>query len=37
MGQYIDGLTKIPKPIPAEKIREQREGGQSREENRNKR
>lgn len=24
MGQYIDGLTKIPKPIPAEKIREQR-------------
>lgn len=25
MGQYIDGLTKIPKPIPAEKIREQRE------------
>ena len=25
MGQYIEGLTKIPKPIPAEKIREQRE------------
>ncbi len=25
MGQYIDGLTKIPKSIPAEKIREQRE------------
>ena len=25
MGQYIDGLTKIPQPIPAEKIREQRE------------
>lgn len=24
MGQYIEGLTKIPKPIPAEKIREQR-------------
>ena len=24
MGQYIDGLTKIPQPIPAEKIREQR-------------
>lgn len=24
MGQYIDGLTKIPKPIPAEKIKEQR-------------
>lgn len=24
MGQYIDGLTKIPKPISAEKIREQR-------------
>lgn len=24
MGQFIDGLTKIPKPIPAEKIREQR-------------
>ena len=25
MGQYIEGLTKIPQPIPAEKIREQRE------------
>lgn len=25
MGQYIEGLTKMPKPIPAEKIREQRE------------
>lgn len=25
MGQYIEGLTKIPRPIPAEKIREQRE------------
>ena len=25
MGQYIEGLTKIPKPIPAEKIWEQRE------------
>lgn len=25
MGQYIEGLTKIPKPIPAEKIQEQRE------------
>ncbi len=25
MGQYIDGFTKIPQPIPAEKIREQRE------------
>lgn len=24
MGQYIEGLTKIPQPIPAEKIREQR-------------
>lgn len=24
MGQYIEGLTDIPKPIPAEKIREQR-------------
>ena len=24
MGQYIDGLTKIPQPISAEKIREQR-------------
>lgn len=24
MGQYIDGLTKIPQPIPAEKIKEQR-------------
>lgn len=24
-GQYIEGLTKIPQPIPAEKIREQRE------------
>ena len=24
MGQYIDGLTKIPQPIPAEKIQEQR-------------
>lgn len=24
MGQYIEGLTKIPKPIPAEKMREQR-------------
>lgn len=24
MGQYIEGLTNIPKPIPAEKIREQR-------------
>lgn len=24
MGQYIDGLTKIPKPIPAEKIKKQR-------------
>lgn len=24
MGQYIEGLTKIPKPIPAEKIKEQR-------------
>lgn len=24
MGQYIDGLTKIPQQIPAEKIREQR-------------
>ena len=23
-GQYIEGLTKIPQPIPAEKIREQR-------------
>lgn len=23
MGQYIEGLTKIPQPIPAEKIREQ--------------
>ena len=25
MGQYIEGFTKIPQPIPAEKIREQRE------------
>lgn len=25
MGQYIEGLTKIPQPIPAEKIRKQRE------------
>ena len=25
MGQYIEGLTKIPQPISAEKIREQRE------------
>lgn len=25
MGQYIEGLTDIPKPIPAEKIKEQRE------------
>ena len=25
MGQYIEGLTKIPQPIPAEKMREQRE------------
>lgn len=25
MGRYIEGLTKIPQPIPAEKIREQRE------------
>lgn len=25
MWQYIEGLTKIPQPIPAEKIREQRE------------
>lgn len=25
MGQYIEGLTKIPQPIPARKIREQRE------------
>ena len=25
MGQYIEGLTKISQPIPAEKIREQRE------------
>ena len=25
MGQYIEGLTKIPQPIPAKKIREQRE------------
>ena len=25
MGQYIEGLTKIPQPIPDEKIREQRE------------
>lgn len=24
MGQYVEGLTKIPQPIPAEKIREQR-------------
>lgn len=24
MGQYIEGLTDIPKPIPAEKIKEQR-------------
>lgn len=24
MGQYIEGLTKIPQPIPAEKIKEQR-------------
>lgn len=24
MGQYIEGLTKIPKPIPAEKIQKQR-------------
>ena len=24
MGQYIEGLTKIPQPIPADKIREQR-------------
>lgn len=25
MGQYIEGFTKIPQPIPAEKIRKQRE------------
>ena len=25
MGQYIEGFAKIPQPIPAEKIREQRE------------
>lgn len=25
MGQYIDGVTEIPKPIPADKIKKQRE------------